>query len=74
MPYNTYNNKQALKNAKIVLKQTSCDAIKLESYKDNFKIIKYLVSKKIPVMGHIGYTPQFKKIRLGKTKRFLILY
>ena len=62
MPNNTYpNNKKALKNAKLVLKQTGCDAIKLESYKDNYKIIKYLVSKKIPVMGHIGYTPQFKK-------------
>ena len=62
MPKNTYNNKKkALKNAKLILKRTGCDAIKLESYKDNFKIIKNLVSKKIPVMGHIGYTPQFKK-------------
>tara|TARA_A100001011_G_C14149561_1_gene773397 strand:- start:41 stop:832 length:792 start_codon:yes stop_codon:yes gene_type:complete len=62
MPKNTYNNKKkALQNAKLVLKQTGCDAIKLESHKDNFKIIKHLVSKKIPVMGHIGYTPQFKK-------------
>ncbi len=62
MPKNTYNNKKkALKNAKLILKHTGCDAIKLESYKDNFKIIKNLVSKKIPVMGHIGYTPQFKK-------------
>jgi len=62
MPKNTYNNnKDALKNAKLILKQTGCDAIKLENYKDNFKIIKFLVNKKIPVMGHIGYTPQFKK-------------
>ncbi len=71
MPKNTYdNNKNALKNAKLVLKQTGCDAIKLENYKDNFKIIKYLVSKDIPVMGHIGYTPQFKKkFKLeGRTK------
>ena len=71
MPKNTYNNnKIALKNAKLVLKQTGCDAIKLESYRDNFKIIKYLVNKKIPVMGHIGYTPQFKKkFKIeGKTK------
>ena len=71
MPRNTYyNNKIALKNAKLVLKQTGCDAIKLESHRENFKIIKYLISKKIPVMGHIGYTPQFKKkFRIeGKTK------
>ena len=43
------------------MKKTKCDAIKLENYKINFKIIKILVKKKIPVMGHIGYTPQFKK-------------
>ena len=49
MPKNTYeNNKNALKNAKLVLKQTGCDAIKLENYKDNFKIIKYLVRKTSP--------------------------
>jgi 3-methyl-2-oxobutanoate hydroxymethyltransferase len=71
MPKNTYNdNSKAFKNAKMVLKKTGCDAIKLESHKDNYKIIKYLVSKKIPVMGHIGYTPQFKrKFKLeGKTR------
>ena len=62
MPKGTYKNvKIAEKNAKLVLKKTGCDAIKLESYKSNFKIIKELVKKKIPVMGHIGYTPQFKK-------------
>ena len=62
MPKGTYSSaKQALQNASLILKKTKCDAIKLESYKGNFKIIKALVSKKIPVMGHIGYTPQFKK-------------
>ena len=33
----------------------------MESNNKNFKIIKKLVSLNIPVMGHIGYTPQFKK-------------
>ena len=28
------------------MKKTKCDAIKLENYKNNFKIIKYLVKKK----------------------------
>ena len=62
MPKGTYSNlKLAEKNVKLVIKKTSCDAVKLENYKKNYKIIKSLVKKKIPVMGHIGYTPQFKK-------------
>ena len=62
MPKGSYSNPNtALKNARLILKKTSCDAVKLENYKNNFKIIKYLVQKKIPVMGHIGFTPQFKK-------------
>ena len=62
MPKGTYNNiKQAEKNAKLILKKTGCNAIKLESNKKNFKIISHLVKKNYFVMGHIGYTPQFKK-------------
>ena len=62
MPKGTYSNpKKALKNASLIMKKTKCDAIKLESNKMNFNIIKILVKNKIPVMGHIGYTPQFKK-------------
>ena len=62
MPKGTYKNKKiAIKNAKLVLRKTKCDAIKLESNNKNFSIIKELVKSKIPVMGHIGYTPQFKK-------------
>ncbi len=62
MPKNSYNNlNQAEKNAKLIIKKTKCDAVKLESNNKNFKIISGLVKKRIPVMGHIGYTPQFKK-------------
>ncbi len=62
MPKNSYNNyKIAEKNAKLIINKTKCDAIKLESNRKNYKIIENLVKKKIPVMGHIGYTPQFKK-------------
>ena len=62
MPKGTYNNiRHALKNVKLVFKKTRCEAVKLENYKKNHKIIEALVKKKIPVMGHIGYTPQFKK-------------
>ena len=62
LPKGTYRNeKSAEKNAKYLIKKTKCDAIKLESNKNNYEIIKFLTKKKIPVMGHIGYTPQFKK-------------
>ena len=62
MPKDSYSNiKDALKNIKLVIKKTGCDAVKLENYKDNYKIIELLVKKKIPIMGHIGFTPQFKK-------------
>ena len=62
MPKGTYKNvKTAQKNVRLVIKKTGCDAIKLESNNKNYKIIKTLVKKKIPVMGHIGFTPQFKK-------------
>ena len=55
------NVKSAIKNAKIIIKKTRCDAVKLENNKKNFKIIENLVKRKIAVMGHIGFTPQFKK-------------
>ena len=62
MPKGSYNNiKSALKNAKLIIKKTKCDAVKLENNNKNYQIIKYLVQKKIPVMGHVGFTPQFKK-------------
>ena len=62
MPKGSYNSfRNANKNAKLMMKTTKCDAIKIESNKKNYKIIEGLVKKNIPVMGHIGYTPQFKK-------------
>ena len=61
MPKGTYNNvKEAEKNVKLIIKKTKCDAIKLESNNKNYKIINFLVKKNISVIGHIGFTPQFK--------------
>ena len=61
MPFNSYRNiKEAKKNIKKIFKKTSCDAVKLESNGKNFNILKKLVQSGIPVMGHIGYTPQYK--------------
>ena len=62
MPKDSYKNlKIAEKNAKLLIKKTGCDALKIENNKKNYQIIENLVEKKIPIMGHIGYTPQFKK-------------
>ena len=70
MPVNTYRNFiQAKKNAKKIIKTVGCDAVKIESNGKNFKIIKNLVRSGIPVMGHIGYTPQFKKIQNPRFKK-----
>jgi len=59
MPYKTYTNKLvAYKNAKKIMQLTKCDAIKLEGGKKIVNIIKHLIKKKIPVMGHVGLLPQ----------------
>ncbi len=62
MPKDSYKNqKLALKNAKLIIKETGCDAVKIENNSHNLNIVKILTKSKINVMGHIGYTPQFKK-------------
>ena len=62
MPKGSYSTPElAKKNAQLLINKTKCDAVKIESNNKNFKIIKEIVKAKIPVMGHIGYTPQFKK-------------
>ena len=66
MPYNTYRNPQeALRNAKLVVKETKCDAVKIEGGTRVKNIVNHLVKNKIPVLGHIGVTPQTMK---GKFK------
>ena len=73
MPYNTYKtNSLALRNAKKIIKETKCDAVKLEGGKKIINQIKYLVRNKIPVMGPLGLLPQTTKGKFkskGKTTR-----
>ena len=62
MPYHTYRNKkEAYKNAMKIIKSTKCDALKLEGGKKIINVIKYLINKNIPVMGHIGLLPQSER-------------
>ena len=71
MPYNTYRNKkEALLNAKKIIKFTKADAIKLEGGSKIKEIIKFLKKNKINVMGHLGILPQSQKGKFrykGKT-------
>ena len=70
MPYGTYKDpKIALKNAKLILKKTKCDAIKIEGGSKVSNIIKLLVKNNIKVIGHIGLMPQsIKKTKDYKVK------
>ena len=62
MPYNTYRNStEALKNAKLIMKKTKCDGLKLEGGNKIKKIIKHLIKNRIPVMGHLGLLPQSER-------------
>ena len=71
MPYNTYRNKkEALLNAKKIIKFTKADAVKLEGGNKIKEIIKFLKKNKINVMGHLGILPQSQKGKFrykGKT-------
>ena len=72
MPKNSYKNLyEAKKNARKIIRTTRCDAVKIENHKKNYSLIKNLVKSNIQVMGHIGYTPQYKKkFKVeGKTKK-----
>ena len=70
MPFNTYRDpKEALKNARRIIKQTKCDAVKLEGGKKIIPIIKILIKNKISVMGHLGILPQTEKKFVFKGKK-----
>ena len=45
-------------NAARVMKETNCNGVKLEGGQSMFNTIKYLTSRSVPVMGHIGLQPQ----------------
>ena len=70
MPHNTYrNSNEALKNAKLIMKKTKCDGVKLEGGKKIINSVKTLIKNNIPVMGHIGVLPQSDKTFKFKGKK-----
>lgn len=60
MPFMTYevSPEQAVKNAGRIIKETGCSAVKLEGGRRIFPQIDALINANIPVMGHLGLTPQ----------------
>jgi len=60
MPFGTYqgNSKEALASAIRIMKETHADAIKLEGGSEIRESIERILCAGIPVMGHLGLTPQ----------------
>jgi 3-methyl-2-oxobutanoate hydroxymethyltransferase len=60
MPFGSYEESpaQAFRNAARVTKETECGAIKLEGGRRMAETIRFLADRGIPVMAHIGLTPQ----------------
>jgi 3-methyl-2-oxobutanoate hydroxymethyltransferase len=60
MPFMSYqvSTEQAVRNAGRFLQETGMDAIKLEGGRERLGAIKAIVAANIPVMGHLGLTPQ----------------
>jgi 3-methyl-2-oxobutanoate hydroxymethyltransferase len=60
MPYMSYqiSIQEAIKNAGRFMREAACDAVKLEGGSNVVDIVEALTKATIPVMGHIGLTPQ----------------
>lgn len=60
MPFGTYqgNSKEALASAIRIMKESEADAIKLEGGEEILESVQRILTAGIPVMGHLGLTPQ----------------
>ncbi|MFT3747559.1 MAG: 3-methyl-2-oxobutanoate hydroxymethyltransferase [Agriterribacter sp.] len=60
LPFGTYqgNSKEALSSTIRIMKETGAHAIKLEGGEEVLESIKRILSAGVPVMGHLGLTPQ----------------
>jgi 3-methyl-2-oxobutanoate hydroxymethyltransferase len=60
MPFGSYerSNEQAIENAQRFVKEAGCDAVKLERGGPSVDRARAIVRSGIPVMGHVGLTPQ----------------
>ncbi len=60
LPFGSYgaSTEQAIRSGSRFLKETDCQAVKLEGGRRAASTIRALVDADIPVMGHVGLTPQ----------------
>jgi len=60
MPYESYqiNPEKSVENARRFMEEAKCDAVKLEWFERCPEVTEAIIKAKIPVMGHIGLTPQ----------------
>ncbi len=60
LPFGTYqgNSKEALSSAIRIMKESGADSVKLEGGKEILESVDRILSAGIPVMGHLGLTPQ----------------
>ena len=60
MPFGSYQatKEDALRNAVRIMQETGCGSVKLEGGVRSAATVEFLVSAGIPVMGHVGLTPQ----------------
>ena len=67
MPFGTYEESpnMAFRNAAKIMKETACGAVKLEGGARMAETIHFLTERGIPVMAHIGLTPQSSHVMGG---------
>ena len=60
MPFGSYqvSEEEAVRNAIKILKESGCDAVKLEGGEEILPAIRHMIQAGVPVMGHLGLTPQ----------------
>lgn len=60
MPFGTYqvNPTEGVKNAIRIMQESGCDAVKLEGGIEILDTVKAILAAGIPIMGHLGLTPQ----------------